>query len=137
EALVGEWRWTQPYGALEGAKAALAMLGIVLRDELARRFPHVDGPQEAAGGSNAVVAVAPKLLLSPDFNVDARLELAVLHVPTHSKRKFHVESSAGKERRGLGGRLNFGVAAADLASRAAHSTELLEFLVSATQAVPE
>lgn len=137
EALVGEWRWNRPYAAMENAKAALGTVGSVLRDELARRFPYVDGPQSTAEGSNATVALAPTLLLSPDFNVDARLELEVLHVPTHTKRKFHLETSAGKERRGPGGVLQFGVAASDLASKAAHSKELLEFLMSATQAVPE
>ncbi|MCI0371954.1 MAG: hypothetical protein L0214_11390, partial [candidate division NC10 bacterium] len=137
EAVGGEWRWTEPYAVLESAKAALGMVAIVLRDELARRFPQVDGPRPTADGSGATVTLTPKLLLSSDFNVDPRLELDVAHLSKNAKRMFHLETSAGKERRGLGGILNFGVAAADLATKAAHSTEVLEFLLTATDAVPE
>lgn len=133
----GEWRWRAPYAAVERSKAALGTLGVVLRDELARRFPHVEGPRTTQEASNATVLLTPSLVVSPDLDADSRLELEVVHLPTKDARKFHFKTSTGREKRGYAGSLNFTAEGADLAVKAASSPEVLEFLVSATQAVPE
>jgi hypothetical protein len=133
----GEWRSLEPYAQLERTKAALGTLGVVLRDELARRFPHVEGPRTTLEASDATVLLTPSLIVLPDLDADSRLELEVVHLPTKDARKFHFKTSAGREKLGYEGFLNFTVEGADLAVKAASSPDVLEFLVSATQAVPE
>lgn len=137
EAVGGEWRWLHPSSVLENAKAASRMLALVLRDELARRFPHVDGPRVVQEASDATVLLTTTLLASPGIDADSRLELEILHLPTKTLRKFHLATAAGRERFGRGSRFSWNVAAADLATKAASSPEVLEFLVRTTQAVSE
>lgn len=129
----GDWIWMHEYGIREQQQAALTRVGVVLRDEFARRFPHVDGPQDASAGSEGTVILTPSLHISPNPSMDSRLQLEVVDLPTKTIRKFDFKTSAGVE----GKRVHFDVAAADLAVRAASSSEVLEFLVSVLQAVPE
>jgi hypothetical protein len=129
----GGWRWTHEYDVHEGRKAALRRVGVVMRDELARRFPTVNGPQDAPADRDEDIILRPLLDIPPDLDLEPRLELEVTHLATKTLRKFTFKTSAGREHRTM----YFSVAAADLAVQAASSPEVLEFLVSVTQAVPE
>jgi hypothetical protein len=133
----GEWRWRHQYAAVERTNAALGTLGVVLRDELLRRFPHVDGPRSSPEGSDTTVLLTPSLLVSPEIEGSSRLDLEMEHLSTKVVRNSHFTTRAGRERRTTEGILNFALEAADLAVKAASSPEVLEFLVSATQAVSE
>lgn len=133
----GDWQWKSQFAASENVKAALITVEVALRDELARRFPHVDGPRSDPEASHAAVLLTPTLVVSANPEVGTRLELDVLHLPTKSVRKFSLKTSAGIAQLGMSGRINFGVAAADLALQAASSPEILEFLITTTHAVPE
>jgi hypothetical protein len=139
EVATGDWRWRDRFTALENVKAAHTILGVVLRDELARRFARVNGPQEQppAATSDATVLVRTKLGVSPNPSADSELVLDAVHVPTQTSRTFRFRSSAGKESGGISSNIYQQVAAADLAFQAAASQEFLDFLVTATQAVPE
>jgi len=66
EAAPGDYIWIHEYAARENAKVALAMLGVILRDELARRFAHVDGPRRTLETSDATVLLTPTFLISPN-----------------------------------------------------------------------
>ena len=61
--------------ALENIKATNALLGIVLRDELARRFPNVATSQQQppAATSDATVLLRTKLRVSPNPSADSEL----------------------------------------------------------------
>jgi len=135
EVAAGDWLWTQRAAALEHTKAAHTILGIALRDELARRFPRVDGPQQAAAGTDATILVRTKLGVSPNPSTDSRATLEVVHVPTQTARTFQFRSSAGTDH--VSGGRYFGVTAADLAFQAASSPEFIQYLISVTQASPE
>jgi hypothetical protein len=139
EAATGDWHWRDRFGALENVKAAHAILGIVLRDEFARRFPTVAGPQPEPppATSDATVLLRTKLKASPNPSAESELVLEAVNVPTQTTRTFHFRSSAGKEGGGTSSNIYFFVAAADLAFQAAASPEVLEFLRTVTQAVPE
>jgi hypothetical protein len=139
EVATGDWGWRERFGALENIKATHALLGIVLRDELARRFPNVATSQQQPPGatSDATVLLRTRLGVSPNPSADSELVVDAVNVPTQTTRTFHFRSSAGKEGSGTSSNIYFYVAAADLAFKAAASQELLEFLITATQAVPE
>ncbi len=139
ELATGDWLYRDRFAALENVKAAHAVLGVVVRDELARRFPHVDGPrqQPAEAASNATVLLRTKLGLSPNPDAASELVLDVVHVPTQTTRTFRFRSSAGKEKVGMSSSIYHGVTAADLAFQATASPEVLAFLMTATNAVPE
>ena len=144
ELATGDWQWRDRFGALEDVKAAHAMLGFALRDELARRFPQVEGPQPkpAAAEATILILVGTKFSVSPNPDTDARLAVAVVamdarHFRSPTTRTFLFRSSAGVEVMGVSRRRNIHLAAADLAFQAAASPEVLEFLMTATQAVPE
>jgi hypothetical protein len=139
EAATGDWDWHDRFSALERIKTAQAVLGIALRDELARRFPNVAAsPQQPpAATSDPTVLLRTKLLVSPNPSSDSELVVDSVTVPTRTTRTFRFRSSAGKEGGGTSSSIYFNVAAADLAFRAAASQEFLDFLISATQAVPE
>jgi len=77
EAATGDWQWTNRAGALESVKAAHAILGIVLRDELARRFPYVDGPRQSRSETDDPVLIRTKFSISPNPDTDARLAVDV------------------------------------------------------------
>ena len=136
ELATGDWTWRDRFGALEHMKAAHAMLGFALRDELARRFPRVDGPPPTAE-VDATILVRTKFSVSPNPDTDARLAVDVVHVPTQTTRTFPFRSSAGIEVMGVTRNRNIPLAAADLAFQAAASPEVLEFLRTVAQAVPE
>lgn len=133
----GEWRWRNPSTPVERTKTAAGTLGVVLRDELARRLQHVEGPRPSQEASDATVVLRSTLLVSPDIDADSRLELEVVHMPTKTLRTFHFKTRAGRERRTVTGVLLFDLEAADLAAKAAFNPEVLEFLITTTQAVPE
>ena len=135
EMASGDWIWRDRIGVLENIRAAHAILGSVLRDELARRFPHVDGPQESAAGADATILVRTNLAVSPNLDIPSRLTVEVVHVSAQSGRTFQFRSWAGNDRVSKG--LNFGNAAADLAFQAAVNSEFVQFLATITQAVPE
>ena len=139
EVATGDWGWSNRFAALEAVKAAHAMLGVVLRDELARRFPHVNGPQQQppAATSDATVLLRTKLGASPNPSAASELVLDVIHVPTQTTRTFRFRSSAGKEQGGMSSSNYLQLGAADLAFQAAASPEVLAFLMTATNAVPE
>ena len=133
----GDWRWDYEFAALENLKATLIRVEAALRDELARRFPHVDGPMPRPEASDTAVLLTPTLVLSANPENDSRLELDIVNLLTKSVRKFNLKTSAGVAKHGMSGSLNFGVAGADLALRAVSNPEVLEFLISTTSAVPE
>jgi len=144
ELATGDWTWRDQFGALERVKAAHAMLGFALRDELARRFPRVEGPPQQSGSAKAtiVILVRTKFSISPNPDTDARLAVDVLavdarRVPPETTRTFLFRSSAGVQTMGVSRYRSFSLAAADLAFQAATSPEVLEFLRTVTQAVPE
>jgi len=133
--LGGEWIWQHSSSSRENMKGASGLLAVVLRDELARRFPYVYGPRSSSEASEATVLLTPTLLVSPDLDGDSRLEFEVVHMLTKAVRKFNFKTSVGREKLGYEGIVRFDVEAADLAVKAASSPEVLEFLVSATQAI--
>lgn len=137
EVATGDWFWQHRAAAMESVKASHAILGVVLRDELARRFAYVDGPGGTQGMSDATILITTNLGISPNPGANSRLELEVAHIPTRIVRKYTFRTSAGYEPRGTSGVTHFDVAAADLAFQAASSTEVLEFLITSTQALPE
>jgi hypothetical protein len=138
ELATGDWTWTSSrYGVLEHVKAAMSILGVVLRDELARRFPDVKALAAGSDVGDATVLLTAHLGVSPNPDIYSRLDLEVVHLPTNAARKFQFKSRAGYEQRGMGGARHFGIDATDLAFQAASNRELLEFLVGVTQAVPE
>jgi hypothetical protein len=134
---MGDWHWRNRTAAMENVKAAQTILGVVLRDELARRFPNVDTPSQTQGITDATHLLTTNLGISPNPGTDSRLELEVAHIPTRIVRKFMFKTSAGVEQIGTYITRHFGVDAADLAFRAASSPEVLDFLIASTQAVPE
>jgi hypothetical protein len=136
ELATGDWTWRDRFGTLEHVKAAHAVLGFALRDELARRFPRVDGPKPAAD-ADATLLVRTKFSVSPNPDTDARLAMEVVHVPTKATRTFLFRSSAGVQTMGVSRSRNITLAATDLAFQAAASQEFLDFLVAATTAVRE
>jgi hypothetical protein len=97
EVATGNWGWRNRFAALENVKAAHSMLGVVLRDELARRFPHVNGPQQQppAATSDATMLLRTKLGASPNPSAASELVLDVIQVPTQTTRTFRFRSSAG------------------------------------------
>jgi hypothetical protein len=133
----GEWRWRYPSIAKERTEAASRMFGVMLRDELTRRFPKVAGPESTPQAAETTVLLTPTLLISPDIDGDSRLELEVADLATKAVRTFSFKTSRGRERLGDRGVLRFDFEAVDLAARAASSLELLDFLMRTTQAVPE
>jgi hypothetical protein len=139
QVATGDWGWRDPFAALQNVKAAHTILGGVLRDELARRFSHVDGPQQQppAATSDATVLLRTKLGASPNPSAASELVLDVVHVPTRTTRTFRFRSSAGKEQGGISSSNYLQVGAADLAFQATASPEVLEALITATNAVPE
>jgi len=137
EVASGDWHWRYRAAAMESVKASHAILGAVLRDELARRFPYVDCPGGTQGITDATLLITTNLGISPNPGTDSRLELEVAHIPTRIVRKFSFRTSAGYEPRGTSGVTHFNVAAADLAFQAASSPEVLDFLIASTQAVSE
>ena len=137
ELATGDWQWRNRAAALENVKAAHATLGVVLRDELARRFPRVDGPRQPSADTGATILVRTKFSVSPNPDTDARLAVDLVLVPTQTTRTVLFRSSAGVEGMGVSRNRNIPLAATDLAFQAAASPEVLEFLMTATQAVPE
>lgn len=137
EAAAGDWMWLNRAAALEAVKAAHATLGIVLRDELARRFPHVDGPKQPPADPDASVLLRTNFTVSPNPDTDARLALDVVHVPTQSTRTFRYRSSEGIEQMGATRQRDDQIAAAHLAFQAAVDPELLEYLATLAKARPE
>lgn len=135
EAAPGDWIWLNQAAAREHLRAAHALLGKVLRDELARRFPWVDGPQQAAASADATILVRTKLAVSPNPDMDSRLTVEVVHAPTQTMRTFQFRSSAGTDP--LSRSHWYGVTAADLAFQAAASSEVVGLLATTAQAVPE
>jgi hypothetical protein len=135
EVAAGDWVWTQQAAVLDHLRAAHTVLGIALRDELARRFPYVDGPQPAAADAEATILVRTKLGVSPNPSIDSRVTIEVVHVPTRATRTFQFRSSAGFDQ--VSGGRYFAVAAADLAFQAAASPDFIQHLISITQAAPE
>jgi hypothetical protein len=135
EIAEGDWMWRHRSAALQSLRAAHVTLGIALRDELARRFPWVDGPQPSPGSGDAALLVRTRLGVSPNPDSDSHLAAEVVHVPTQTTRTFHFRSSAG------GGRLSraksYGVAAADLALRAGSDPEFIRHLIEVCGAAPE
>lgn len=137
EVATGDWHWRNRAAAMESVKGSHAILGVVLRDELNRRFPYVDGPGRTQGISDATLLLTTNLGISPNPGTDSRLELEVAHIPTRIVRKFFFKASAGLEQRGSYMVRHHNVDAADLAFQAASSAEVLEFLITSAQAVPE
>jgi hypothetical protein len=137
EVAAGDWTWLDRAAALESIKADHATLGIVLRDELARRFPLVEGPLRGQEEPDATLLVRTNFTVSPNPDADARLDLDVVHVPTKTTRTFHFRSSEGVEQMGATRSRDSRIAAAHLAFQAAASSDVLDFLVIATKAVPE
>jgi hypothetical protein len=137
EVAAGDWTWLNRAAALESMKSAHATLGKVLRDELARRFPRVEGPRQGEGDPDATLLLRTNVTVSPNPDADARLALDVVHVPTRTTRTFHFRSSEGVELMGATRYRDHGIAATHLAFEAAASPDLLEFLVTTTKAVPE
>jgi hypothetical protein len=137
ELAAGDWFWTNRASALGRVKTAHATLGVVLRDELARRFPRVEGPRQPSADTEATILVRTKFSISPSPDADARLAVDLVLVPTQTTRTFVFRSSAGVELMGAERGRNFYLAATDLAFQAAASPEVLEFLITATKAVPE
>jgi hypothetical protein len=139
EVATGDRMWRNRFAALENVKAAHTMLGVVLRDELARRLPHVDGPQQQppAAPSDATVLLRTKFGVSPNPSADSELVLEAVHVGTQTTRTFRFRSSAGKTGSATASNTYQHVAATDVAFQAATSPELLDFLIAATKAVPE
>lgn len=135
EAATGDWFWRDRAGALESIKAAHALLGAALRDELARRLPRVDGPQPSADGSDAQLLVRTTLAVSPNPDMPRHLTVEVVHVPTQTAQVFQFRSTAGADLASKS--LDYGTAAVDLAFQAAGSPEVMQALVTAAQAVPE
>ena len=133
----GDWVWRDQFTKHESARTALATVGLVLRDELARRFPQVDGPRSGPEVGDGTVLLRSSVGVSPNPDTDARLELEVVHLPTKATRKFVFKTSAGVEGAGRSKVKYHDVAAADLGFQAASSPEVLEFLTTVTQAVSE
>jgi hypothetical protein len=135
----GDWRWRYEFATRENVKAAHNLRGVELRDELARRFPKVDGPQAQppAAASDATALVRTKLGASPNPSADSELVVDVVHVATQTTRTFRFRSSAGKTGATPSSNIYLTVAATDLAFQAAADPDLLEFLRTATNAVPE
>ncbi|MBP1777790.1 MAG: hypothetical protein H6Q86_3801 [candidate division NC10 bacterium] len=139
DVATGDWVWRERFGTLENIRAAHALLGVVLRDELARRFPNVSASQQQppATTSDATVLLRTRLRVSPNPSADSELVVDALTVPPQTTRTFHFRSSAGKSGAMPSSNISLNVAAADLAFKAAASQEFLDFLVAATKAVPE
>ncbi len=137
EVAAGDWHWRYRSAAMENIRAAHAILGVVLRDELTRRFTNVDAPRGTEGISNATLLLTTNLGVSPNPGTDSRLELEVAHLPSKIVRKFTFKTSAGVEHRGPSMARHYNVDAADLAFQAASNAAVLEFLIASTQAVPE
>jgi hypothetical protein len=137
DAASGDWTWLNRGAALEQIKAAHAILGIVLRNELARRFPRVEGPRQPSAESEATILVRTKFRISPNPDTDARLTVDVVRPPAQTGRTFLFRSSAGVELMGGTRNRNVPLAAMDLAFQAAANPEVLAFLMTATKAVPE
>ncbi len=137
ELAAGDWIWLNRAAALENVQGAHDLLGVALRDELARRFPHVEGPQQQPAESGAAILVRTKFGSSPSPNADAHLEVNVVPAPPQMPRTFQFTSSAGVELMGQTRNRNSALAATDLAFQASASQELLDFLAAATKAVPE
>ncbi len=137
EAAPGDYMWTQQYSALEAAKASGQLVGRVLREELARRFPDVAGPGPIPEGSGTSLVIIPTVRFSPNPDMSSRLELEITRSQTGTKRKFIFKSTAGIEKAGTGGRVYLSIAAADLAIQAGMSSEVLDFLIHMTNATPE
>lgn len=133
----GGWIWKDRFGALQMVKDAHAKLGIALRDELARRFPHVDGPRQSPADPDATLLVRTNYRVSPNPDTGSRLTVNVVHVPTQTIRTYLFQVSAQLEESDTTGRQYFYIEAADLAFQAAANSELLQFLITASQAVPE
>jgi hypothetical protein len=139
ELATGDWAWRERFGTMENIKAAHVLLGVVLRDELARRFPNVAVTQQQvpAAPSDATVLLRTKLRVSPNPSADSEVVVEALAVPTQTRRTFSFRSSAGKSGATPSSNIYLSVAAADLAFEAASNPDLLEFLRTATNAVPE
>jgi hypothetical protein len=137
DAAAGDWTWGNRGAALAQIKAAHTILGIILRNELARRFPRVDGPRQPSAETEATILVRTKFSISPNPDTDARLTVDVMRPPAQAARTFLFRSSAGVELMGGTRNRNFALAATDLAFQAAASPEVLEYLMTATNAAPE
>lgn len=133
----GDWVWLNRAAALENIQAAHRVLGATLRDELARRFPHVEGPLQQPAESGTTILLRTKFSSSPSPNADARLDVDVVPAPPQMPRTFRFTSSAGVELMGQTRNRNSALAATDLAFQAIASQEFLDFLVTETKAVPE
>jgi hypothetical protein len=129
--------WLNRAAALEGVQGAHKLLGVTLRDELARRFPHVEGPVQQPAGSGTAILVRTKFSSSPSPNADARLDVDVVPTPPQTPQAFRFTSAAGIELMGQTRNRNSALAATDLAFQAIASQEFLNCLVAATKAVPE
>ena len=95
EVAAGGYLWQQQYRARESAKAALTLLHRALRDELARRFPHVEMASPEMGTAIGMVLLTPMLQISPTPGIDSRLDLELLHQPTQTVRRFRWRTSVG------------------------------------------
>lgn len=137
ELAPGDWVWRNRAAALENAQAAHTLLGVVLRDELVRRFPHVEGPRQQSADGGAAILLRTKLSVSPSPNADARLDVDVVLAPPQAPRTFRFTSSAGIEFMGQTRNRNVALAATDLAFQAIASQEFLDYLVAVTKATPE
>ncbi len=135
EVASGDWVWRDRTTILKHIRMAHAILGAVLWDELARRFPQVDRPQQIAASADATILVRTTFHMSPNPDMPSRLTVEVVHVPTQTARTFQFRSWSGFDR--VSRSTNFVIAAADLAFQAAANPEFLQFLVTITQAVPE
>jgi hypothetical protein len=137
ELAAGDWVWLNRAAALEDIQAAHKLLGVTLRDELARRFPHVEGPLQQPTEGGAAILLRTKFSSSPSPNADAHLDVAVVPAPPQKPRTFRFTSSAGIELLGQTRKRNSALGATDLAFQAMASQEFLDFLVAATKATPE
>ena len=135
ELAPGDYLWRNRAAALEHVQAAHRSLGVTLCDELARRFPRVEGPLQQPVESGTAILLRTTFRSSPSPNADARLDIDVVSAPSQKRRTFRFTSSAGIDwqRRNRDTRLD----ATDLAFQAMASQEFLDFLVAATKAVPE
>ncbi|HSC71759.1 MAG TPA: hypothetical protein VLH58_10425 [Candidatus Methylomirabilis sp.] len=137
EAAAGDYIWLQEYGARESGKTALTLLRLALRDELARRFPHVELSGPAMDPGKATVLLTPMLAMSPNTAIEPRLSLVLTHVPTQTVRWLQWRTSVGHNVSLTSGSVNFALAALDLANQSASSPDLLDFLRTVTQATSE
>ncbi len=131
----GDWMWTNRQAAFDNVKGAHAILNRILRDEMGRRLPQVEVAQGQAPLGDASILVQTTLVLSPNLDTPSRVEIEITHVSTYTARVFRFQSMAGADR--VTRKMNFSVAAADLALQGAADKELLQFLTMVAQLRPD